>query len=90
MRVTKMSIMQNNSTNEAVICNVRVAAAHEGVAELVVTLKHVNDGLSEIALDELSVDALMRSCGATTADELVGHSWSKVREALGASWNRYL
>lgn len=85
-----MSIMQNNSTNEAVICDVRVAAAHEGVAELVVTLKHVNEGLSEVALDELSVDALMRSCGANTADELIGHSWSKVREALGASWNRYL
>jgi len=74
---------------EAVIESARVAAAHEGVAELVVTLMHDNGGTSEVALDHLAADALLRSCSATAPEQLAGHSWSKVREALAVSWNRY-
>ncbi len=74
---------------EARIAAVRIAAAHEGVAELVVTLRHVNGGSSDVALDHLAADALLRLCGATTPDQLVGYSWSNVREALAVSWNRY-
>lgn len=74
---------------EAVIDTVRVAAAHEGVAELVVTLKHGNGGTSEVALDHLAADALLKSCEATTPEQLAGHSWSKVREAMAVSWNRF-
>jgi len=74
---------------EAIIDAVRIAAAHEGVAELVVTLKHGNGGTSEVALDSLAADALLRSCAARTPEELAGHSWNKVREALAVSWNRF-
>ena len=73
----------------ATIAAVRVAAAHEGVAELVVELRHANGGRSEIALDALATDALMRSCEAQAPEALIGHSWSKVRDALSASWNRF-
>lgn len=74
---------------EAVISAVRIAAAHEGVAELVVTLTHGNGGKSEVALDHLAADALLQSCAATTPEQLTGQSWSKVREALAVSWNRF-
>ena len=73
----------------AVISAVRVAAAHDGVAELVVVLSHGNGGRSEVSLDEMAAAALFRACGASTASDLVGHGWEKVQEALGVSWNRY-
>ena len=74
---------------EATISSVRVAAAHEGVAELVVTLTHGNGGSSEVALDNLATSALLAGCDATDPDELIGVSWEKVRDALGVSWNRF-
>ena len=75
---------------EATIVDARVAAAHEGVAELVVVLRHGNGGKSEVALDQLAAAALMEACNADEPAELAGHSWERVRDALGVSWNRYL
>jgi len=73
----------------AVIDSVRIAAAHEGVAELVVTLRHDNGGVSEIALDQLASSALLEACDASLPEQLAGHSWEKVRDALSVSWNRF-
>ena len=78
-----------NSQAEASIAAVRVAAAHEGVAELVVELRHANGGRSEVALDAMATEALMRDCNAQAPEALIGQSWNKVRDALGASWNRF-
>ncbi|MDA1075076.1 MAG: hypothetical protein O3A63_10005 [Proteobacteria bacterium] len=75
--------------NQAAICSVRVAAAHEGVAELVVTLAHSNGGRSVVALDHLAASALLSACAANTPEQLIGESWSKVRDALGVSFNRF-
>jgi hypothetical protein len=74
---------------EATITGVRIAAAHEGVAELVVTLTHDNGGSSEVALDTLATSALLADCNVSDPDELVGVSWQKVRDALSVSWNRF-
>ena len=74
---------------EASISAVRVAAAHEGVAELVVSLRHANGGTSEVALDHLAAHALLQSCNVRSPDELPGHSWREVRDALAHSWNRF-
>ncbi|XOV88138.1 MAG: hypothetical protein ACFHX7_24800 [Pseudomonadota bacterium] len=71
------------------ISRVRLAAAHEGVAELIVDIRFENGGVSEVALDAHSSNALMTACRARTADELVGHSWTHVRDALSASFNRF-
>jgi len=68
---------------------VRIAAAHEGVAELVVTLTHNNGGQSEVALDQMAAFSLMQSCKANQPQELVGHSWQEVRDALSVSFNRF-
>jgi hypothetical protein len=73
----------------AVICDVRMAAAHHGVAELVVTLRHGNGGTSVVSLDQLAAAALYRACNASRVDDLMGASWELVREALAVSWNRF-
>ncbi len=74
---------------KTVITGARVAAAHEGSAELVLTLGHENGGESEVTLDHIASDALMRSCHASRLEELEGHGWEKIREALKVSWNRF-
>lgn len=75
--------------SQAVISHVRIAAAHDGVAELVVTLTHANGGKTQVTLDEIATGALLEACGATSADELLGHGWDRVRDALAVSWNRF-
>lgn len=81
--------MSGASASAAVISHVRVAAGHDGAAELVVTLRHGNGGSSDVTLDEVGAAALFDACGGRTADDLVGHGWEKVRHALAVSWNRF-
>ncbi|MCP5180458.1 MAG: hypothetical protein H6993_01420 [Pseudomonadales bacterium] len=73
----------------AVICGSRLAAAHDGVAELVVTLRHGNGACTDVSLDHVASTALLAACGVQHPDDLVGHGWEKVRDALAVSWNRY-
>jgi hypothetical protein len=73
----------------AKISKVRVAAAHEGAAELIVTVAHDGGGNSEVALDRHASEALLSNCKAGTLDELIGQSWQQVRDALSVSYNRY-
>lgn len=74
----------------AVISQVQVAAAHDGVAELIVTLKFENGGRSQVTLDEFATRKLLESSGAADPEQLVGTSWELVRDALAASSARYL
>jgi hypothetical protein len=73
----------------AKIKSVRLAAAHEGVAEMILDIEFENGGTSEVCLDHSSSIALMEDCKASSAEELVGHSWEKVRDALTQAYNRY-
>lgn len=73
----------------AVISGARVAAAHEGDAELIVNIRYSNGGVSEITLDAMASAALMDSCNAASLEQLTGHSWQKVKAALSVSYNRY-
>jgi hypothetical protein len=75
--------------SEAVICGVRVAAAHDGVAELVVTLRHRNGVCSDVTLDETASAALFRGCNAVRPEDLEGYGWERVREALLESSCRF-
>ena len=72
----------------AVIAATRVGAAHDGAAELVVTLRHAGGGESEVRLDEPAAAALLDACGAVGTAELAGVGWEQVRDALRSSWNR--
>jgi hypothetical protein len=71
----------------AVIAGARVAAAHEGLAELIVIIRYSNGGKSEIPLDGIAAGLLMQSCSATTLEQLNGQSWQKVQAALVESHN---
>ena len=71
------------------IASARVVAAHEGTAELAVTVIYDNGGTTEVALDRMASEALLKSCGANTVEDLAGHSWQKVRDALSVSYNRF-
>ncbi len=71
------------------IKDVRIAAAHEGIAELIVIVEYDNGGVSEIALDQVASSALIRSCHAQSAEDLIGQSWELVRDALQVSYNRF-
>lgn len=73
----------------AIIKDARVAAAHEGIAELIVRIEYDNGGISEVALDQMATSALMQSCAAEDIEQVKGHSWDKVRDALQVSYNRY-
>jgi hypothetical protein len=73
----------------ATVTHVRIAAAHDGDAELVVTLTHENGGHSLVTLDEYAARTLLASCAANTSDEIIGASWEHVRDALVASSDRY-
>ena len=67
----------------------RVAAAHEGIAEMIVTIEYDNGSVTEVALDRNTVEQLMNSTNAQSLDDLVGASWEQVRDALSAAFNRY-
>ncbi|MFP6807235.1 MAG: hypothetical protein VB957_08640 [Pseudomonadales bacterium] len=82
--------MARATNSGAIIESVRVAAAHDGDAELIVSIRYDNGGISEVTLDQIASAALMKSCEASTMEELHGHSWEKIREALQLSYNRYL
>ena len=71
------------------IASARITAAHDGVAELTVTIAYDNGGSSEVTLDAYAGDALMRACNAQRLEDLTGHTWDKVRDALHSSYNRY-
>lgn len=71
------------------IKSVRLGAAHEGIAELIVDIQFDNGGVTEVPLDSHASQALMDACKATTADELVGQSWEHVRDAISSSYNRF-
>ena len=73
----------------AVISAVQIAAAHDGDAELLVTLTYENGGTTLITLDEFAVRALFDACGTSVPEDLIGASWEHVRDALIASSQRY-
>jgi len=73
----------------AKISGARVIAAHDGVAELLVTITYDNGGTTDVTLDSKATEALMRSCDAQDIKDVTGHSWEKVRDALTKSYNRH-
>ncbi|MBM4206023.1 MAG: hypothetical protein FJ194_18060 [Gammaproteobacteria bacterium] len=73
----------------AAISAIRIAAAHDGEAELVVTLRHGNGSTSDVILGHVAASELLRSCDTTNPDELLGVGFEKVRDAMLVSSNRY-
>lgn len=73
----------------AVIRDVRLAAAHDGVAELIVTLRFENGGESLVTLDEHAARNLIEARSAAGPEDLIGTGWEQVRDALAAASARF-
>ncbi|MFT5211079.1 MAG: hypothetical protein ACI9CE_002810 [Flavobacterium sp.] len=74
---------------QAVIKRATVAAAHDGDAELIIEIVYASGAVSEISLDSHASNILMKSCAAKCIEDLTGHSWEKVKDALQSSYNRF-
>ncbi len=72
------------------VAAVRLGAAHDGEAELLLTLRFPNGGSAPVALDHHAARHLVEACGAATPDALIGASWERVRDALAAASSRFL
>jgi hypothetical protein len=72
------------------IAKARLAAAHEGEAELIVTIRYDNGGKTDVPLDRHASNALLTACAAEGLEDLVGQDWRHVRDALKQSFNRFL
>lgn len=59
-----------------------IGAAHDGEAELVVTLRHANGAQETLALDANTAFHLMNTCGVSDAAGLAGHPWLRILEGL--------
>jgi hypothetical protein len=70
---------------DAVIVGAEIGAAHDGHAELVVSLRFGNGGIARVPLATEAGLELMRRCGAEQASELKGHSWRTILETLECS-----
>lgn len=73
----------------AKISAVRIAPAHEGVAELIVTIAYPNGGKTDYPLDELAAQYLFKIAEVDTPEALVNLDWKFVREAITHSYNRH-
>lgn len=70
------------SHDEAVIVGAEIVAGHDGSAELMVTLRHVNGAEAPVVLEEAAGLRLMQACGVAHLEGLAGRSWRKVLEGL--------
>ena len=64
-----------------------MAAAHEGTAELVISVVYENGGTTDVPLDRYASEVLLQACKVDQPDQLIG--WAVVRDALKISYNRY-
>ena len=57
------------------IVGVTIGAAHDGVAELVLQLRHDNGASEIVVLDEATAARVLQRAGIDDPNELVGLSW---------------
>ena len=72
----------------AKVQDLKISASHEGIAEVLLTIKHDNGGLTQVPLDYFAISMLMESCQAESIEGIIGTNWDKVRDAIQASHNR--
>ena len=61
--------------DDAVVERAEIVAGHDGAAELMVRLRHVNGALSAVTLDPETGFDLLRCAGAASLADLVGRPW---------------
>lgn len=64
----------------AVIVGAEIAAGHDGIADLVLSLHHENGVIAPVVVDGQIAFDLMKRCGAASLADLIGQPW---RDFLG-------
>ena len=72
----------------AKVQDLKIAASHEGTAEVLLTIKHDNGGVTQVPLDYFAITSLMESCQVESIEGIIGTEWDKVRDAIDSSHNR--
>lgn len=67
---------------EAVIERAEIAAGHDGTAEMALFIRHENGVVGQVVLDADTGFSVMRACGATDLQSLIGRSWREVSKGL--------
>jgi len=80
---------EQNAEEVARITGAEIAGAHDGEAELIVEITYQNGKSSSIPLDHYATRSMMESCGASRVEDLLGKSWTHVRDALSHAYNRF-
>jgi hypothetical protein len=75
--VTALAQPLSNPTaiDDAVVVGVEIGAGHDGVAEMVVQVRHENGVVAPVVLDPETGFALLRTSGTVGASALIGRSW---------------
>jgi hypothetical protein len=63
---------------EAVIERAEIAAGHDGVAELALSIRYDNGVIGQVVLDADTGFSVMRACAAADLNGLIGRSWREV------------
>jgi hypothetical protein len=67
---------------EAVIARAEIAAGHDGVAEMALSIRYENGVVGQVVLDADTGFSVMRACGAADLQSLIGRSWREVSKGL--------
>lgn len=67
---------------EAVIERAEIAAGHDGVAEMALSIRYENGVVGQVVLDPDTGFSIMRACGAADLQSLIGRSWREVSKGL--------
>jgi hypothetical protein len=67
---------------DAVIVAADIAAGHDGLAELIVSVRYENGVIGSVVLDTESGFDLIEGCGAGGIAGLIGRSWRETIKGL--------
>lgn len=66
--------------SDPVIIDARVAAGHDGQAEISVHVRHPNGAVRDICFPHDAIGPVLDARGITTVDQLIGRPWTVLLE----------
>lgn len=70
-------------TSPTTIDSAEIVAGHDGLPELLVTLRYSNGATATTTLENGTGLKLLQHCGVHSAGELVGQPWTQLLRAVG-------
>ncbi len=72
-------------TTQTKIEHAEIVAGHDGLPELVVTLRYSNGATGTATLENVTGVKLLEQCGVRTVAELAGQPWTQLLRAVGVA-----